>query len=180
MELAELKAAGESFKQNHDPHHTGLENPTAEEIMKWISHICHVHCKWCVPFNHSFLISLTLSQWSWQPKEQGYAGATLEVDQFHVPFIKGSSTWIYRLDQKSSSSTSTRYGLRILAASCTNALHTLKPGGTISSSPLFSLALFSVSLTWVQSHGHALNRAQTWMKLSMPGLITSLAPTYHS
>ncbi|KIK66252.1 hypothetical protein GYMLUDRAFT_239237 [Collybiopsis luxurians FD-317 M1] len=45
MELAELKAAGESFKCNHDPCHTGLEDPTAEDIMKQILRICHVHCK---------------------------------------------------------------------------------------------------------------------------------------
>ncbi|KAJ3710836.1 hypothetical protein C8R42DRAFT_729050 [Lentinula raphanica] len=45
MELAELQAAGESFKRFHDPNHTGLMVPTAEDIMRRISRICHVHCK---------------------------------------------------------------------------------------------------------------------------------------
>ncbi|KAJ3831457.1 hypothetical protein F5878DRAFT_636252 [Lentinula raphanica] len=45
MELAELQAAGESFKRFHDPNHTGLTDPTAEDIMRRISRICHVHCK---------------------------------------------------------------------------------------------------------------------------------------
>jgi galactose-1-phosphate uridylyltransferase len=45
MELAELQAFGESLVTVNEPDHSGLINPTSEEVMKHVSRICITHCK---------------------------------------------------------------------------------------------------------------------------------------